>query len=66
MVELKLSELTRMAEELRRQSELGITRSDFVFTMVNALCELHPEVYQNSKVKVLMAKLREYDEKDTK
>ena len=62
MAEFKLSELTWMAKELQEQSELGITRSDYVFTMVNALCELHPEVYQKPEVKELMKKLEEYND----
>jgi len=62
MAELNLSELTREMKELLEQSKLGITRSDYVFTMVNALCELHPKVGQNSEVKALMAKMKEYDD----
>ena len=58
----KLSELTWMAKELLEQSELGITRSDYVFTMVNVLCELHPEIYQKPEVKKLMKKLKEYND----
>ena len=60
MAKLNPDEITQLIEELREQSELGITKIDYVFTMVNALCELHAEIYQKPKVKELMEKLEKY------
>ena len=62
MAESKLEETLRLAKELWEQSKLGITRSDYVFIMVNALCKLHPEIYRQPKVKEFMEKMREYKE----
>ena len=61
MAESKLEETLRLAKELQEQSKLGITRNDYVFTMVNALCELHPEIYRQPKVKEFMEKMRRYE-----
>ena len=62
MAESKLEETLRLAKELQEQSKLGITRIDYVFTMVNALCELHPEIYRQPKVEEFMEKMRGYKE----
>ena len=63
---LELDKLLELAKELSQQGKLGISRSDYIFLMVETLCHLHPEVYQLPQVQEFAEKLRKYNEEDTR
>ena len=62
-IQLPASDREELIKELTEQTKLGITRSDYVETMVKALLRLHPEVYDNPEVAGFFAKLAKYEER---
>jgi len=57
-----LIEPKKLADELMRQHNAGVTRSDYWEVIINIVLETHPEMYGHPKMVEFMAKLNKYQD----